>query len=155
MTTHTIGTMMATVRHMTAMDEAITNRSRRDVASTYSSIMALERKEIGHDLVPDNHVQWIHGLCVGAGVHRVRRSLLHDTVEYVCSMGFSPDSTVDGDEDADAPFDPTTHFIVTTDVTMLSYILEAEVAHVPLLGPGARGVSPSLKCCVLWWESNA
>ena len=149
-----ISTMTATVYNIHIMEDALSNWSRSKtstVTNAYSTIMEFQRREIGIDPPPDNHLMWIHDLTRGVGVHILHRSGLEKCITMI-SDGVNPvDDTMT--TVAIESFDPDQHMVVTTQLTPLSYIVDNVLpGTVPLLGPGAMGVSSHFKYCVVWWN---
>ena len=98
---------------------------------------------------PRDHVEW---LCrFDSEVAHIdtlafcARSRMADVIEASEGAGYEG---VDARRDWDA-FDPAKHLIFSRDLSLLSYLDEAD------LGPGGRLVASHFKAAVAWWERSA
>ena len=147
-----LATMTSTVQHAALIDSALTEWSRSkssNVSAAYSAIMGMERNELGCEPTPNTHVFWIRGLSHGVGVHVVPRTRFHEFAVQVHNGEVA--DALDAD---DVAFDFAEHMIVTTQPTVLSYLVSTPFADkVPILGSGAMGMAHNFKCCAVWWNA--
>ena len=148
-----IATMMSTVNNVRIMDDALSiwSQSKTSIVThAYSAILELEQRELGTNIVPRNHMFWIDALAREGGVHILPRSCLDDCISTIADGVNAIDKAISDD----VSFDPREHIVVTTQLTLLSYLVDTSTpAKVPLLGDGAMGMSSDFKNCVVWWNA--
>ena len=148
-----IATMMATVRNIRVVEDALSQWSRSKtsaVTDAYMSIMELQKLETGMDPSPENHLLWLDTLSYHGGVHIMPRSRIDHCIMTMSNGGDPLEGTGLGIDKH--LFDHKKHIIVTTQLTPLSYLLDnPHPGTVPPLGPNAMGMS-SVKYCAVWWN---
>lgn len=150
-----IGIMTETVRNVEIIDSALVRCDRRNtdrVRDAYKRIIEMEEMESGMTTDPKGHVQWLEGLSRGVGVHVMHKK---DSLKTVVSEMERNARCYDHDTDNTVPveiFDPSIHFVIVTEPSILSYLAEPMVSHVDVFGKNALAVSPMFKCSVLWWN---
>ena len=146
--------MTETVRNVTIIDEAMTrwDRRRTDVVrDAYKRIIELEETETGKQLEPKDHVKWLDGISRGTGVRVMhKKDSLQTVLEEMQHSGRYDDTF--GDRGSVATFDPSEHFVIITEPSIVSYLAEPLAARIDIFGKNAMAVSPMFKCSVLWWN---
>lgn len=152
-----LATMADAVRQFQIIDSALVHVSRHrtdEVVAAYSRIVNMEETERGRPLEPREHVEWIHGISRGVGVHVVDRVRLPSLLELVHNSCPIPDPSFEDDVSL-MEFDPRHHIVVTTQPTVLSYFSENDF---PTGGRtemgGARIASSNFSYSVMWWDTS-
>ena len=151
-----IGVTMETLRNVQIIDAAVARWDRRQanvVRDAYTRIMTLEQGETGRAVDPKGHAQWLDGIARGVGIRVVKKDSLDSLLRELDACASCDDVLNDEHEESCvALFDPSTHFIVVSQPSVLSYLAEPMVARVDEFGENAMAVSPTFKCSVLWWN---
>lgn len=150
-----IGIMTETVRNVEIIDSALLHCDRRNterVRDAYRRIVEIEEHESGKTIDPKGHVQWLEGLSRGVGIHVMhKKDSLKTVVSEMERNARCADHAVGNTVSVEA-FDPSIHFVIVTEPSILSYLAEPMVSHVDVFGKNALAVSPVFKYSVLWWN---
>ena len=151
-----IGVMTETLRNVHVIDAAVARWDRRQtdvVRDAYTRIMNLEQEETGRSVDPRGHVQWLNDIARGVGIRVVRKNSLDNVLRELETTASCDGVLNDEDEESCvASFDPSTHFVVVSEPSVLSYLAEPTVARLNEFGENAMAMSPTFKCSVLWWN---
>lgn len=150
-----IGIMTETIRNVEIIDRALVRCDRHStdrVRDAYKRIIEIEERETGKAIEPKVHVQWLDGLSRGVGIHVMHKKESLQTVVNEMERNARCDDHTVGSTASIETFDPSTHFVMVTEPSILSYLAEPMVSHVDVFGKNAMAVSPMFKCSVLWWN---
>ena len=150
-----IGVMTETIRNVEIIDSALVRCDRRNtdrVRDAYKRIVEMEEHESGKTIDPKGHVQWLEGLSRGVGIRVMHKKDSLQTVVNEMERGARCDDDAVGNTVSVETFDPSTHFVILTGPSILSYLAEPMVAHIDVFGKNAMAVSPMFKYSVLWWN---
>ena len=147
--------MTETIRNVEIIERAIVHWDRTStdrVRAAYKRIIEMEERETGKAIDPKGHVQWLDGLSCGVGIHVMhKKDSLQVVVNEMERNARCGDDTVDSTVSIES-FDPSIHFIIVTEPSLLSYLAEPVTSHVDVFGNNAMAFSPVFKCSVLWWN---
>lgn len=150
-----ISIMTETIRNVEIIERAMMRWDRKStdrVRAAYKRIIEMEECETGQVIDPKGHVQWLHGLSHGVGIHVMhKKDSLQNVVNEMERNARCGDDRIDSTVSIET-FDPSIHFIIVTESSLLSYLAEPMTSHVDMFGENAMAFSPMFKCSVLWWN---